>query len=234
MKEKSCSTPSRYVAKMAAGSQPSYAGTTFPFRRKAGAATARVPMMPLNLDKKLEGNERVVTPRGRKQPEAPSLSPSIAGSAQEAVQAAILERLDRMEQNVHSSANTNEGLMASALVKQTEMMEKVFNKPTESRRGVIRIEPKVHWPILTNDDLEVGEFFDESESVCALANDMRGLAPLERLLALKSSLRGSRSETYENAKRFWTENGTFAKDPEGVYETIKGKLLRFRKTYGGK
>ena len=53
-------------------------------------------MMPLNLDKKLEGNERVVTPRGRKQPEAPSLSPSIAGSAQEAVQAAILERLDRM------------------------------------------------------------------------------------------------------------------------------------------
>ena len=32
-------------------------------------------------------------------------------------------------------------------------------------------------------------------------------------------------------KNICTENGTFAKDPEGVYEMIKGKLLRFRKTY---
>jgi hypothetical protein len=111
------------------------------------------------------------------------------------------------------------------------MMEKVFNKPTESRRGVIRIEPKVHWPVLTNDDLEVEEFYEEFESVCGLANDMRGLAPMERLLALKSSLRGSRSETYENVKKSCTENGTFTKDPEGVYDIIKGKLLRFRKTY---
>ena len=87
---------SRYVAKIVAGSRPSYAGTPFPVSMKAGAPQARVPMMPLNLDKKLEGNERVVTPRGRKQPEAPSLSPSIAGSAQESVQAAILERLDRL------------------------------------------------------------------------------------------------------------------------------------------
>ena len=54
--------------------------------------------------------------------------------------------------------NTSEGLMASALNKQTEMMDKVFNKPVETRRGVIRIEPKVHWPILNNDDLEVEDF----------------------------------------------------------------------------
>ena len=121
--------------------------------------------------------------------------------------------------------------MASALIKQTEMMEKVFNKPTETRRGVIRIEPKAHWPILNNDDLEVEEFYEAFESICGLANDMRGLAPMERLLALKTSLRGSRSETYDNVKKTCTENGTFTKDPEGVYDLIKGKLLRFRKTY---
>ncbi len=54
---------------------------------------------------------------------------------------------------------------------------------------------------------------------------------MERLLALKSSLRGSRSETYENVKKKCTGNRAFAKDPEGVYDIIKGKLLRFRKTY---
>ncbi len=85
--------------------------------------------------------------------------------------------------------------------KQTEMMEKVFNKPTESRRGVIRIESKVHWPVLNNDDLDVEEFYEEFESVCGLANDMKGLAPMERLLALNSSLRGSRAETYANVER---------------------------------
>ena len=154
LKEKGFNTPSRYVAKIAAGSPPSYAGTPFPFSMKAGATPARVPMMPLNLYKKLEGNERVVTPRGRKQPEAPSLSPSIAGSAQEAVQAAILERLDRMQQNVHSSANTNEGLMASACAKQPEMMEKVVNTPTDSRRSLIRSDTTGHWTSLTNSDCE--------------------------------------------------------------------------------
>ena len=52
-----------------------------------------------------------------------SNSPSIAGSAQEVVQAAILERLDRMERLAGNNANTSEGLMASALIKQTEKME---------------------------------------------------------------------------------------------------------------
>ena len=69
---------------------------------------------------------------------------------------------------------------------------------------MIRIEPKVHWPILNNDDLEVEEFYEEFESICGLANDMRGLAPMERLLALKTSLRGSRSETYDNVKKTCT------------------------------
>ncbi len=164
LKEKGYNTPSRYVDKIAAGSPPSYNGTPFKFMMKGRVPPAKAPLMPLNLDKKLEGQERVLTPRTRKQDQA-SNSPSIAGPAQEAVQAAILERLDRMERNVNSNASTNEGLMASALVKQTEMMEKLFNKRTESRRGVIRIEPKVHWPILNNDDLEVGEFYEEFESM---------------------------------------------------------------------
>ena len=199
---------------------------------KGGFPPPKVPLMPLNLEQnqKWEGNERVLTPRNLKLDQA-SNSPSIAGSAQEAVQAAILERLVRMERSAGNNANTSEGLMASALIKQTEMMEKVFNKPTETRRGVIRIEPKVHWPILNDDDLEVEEVYEEFESICRLANDMRGLAPMEKLLALKTSLRGSRSEIYDNVKNTCTEDCSFTKDPETVYDLIKGKLLRFRKTY---
>ena len=53
---------------------------------------------------------------------------------------------------------------------------------------------------------------------------------MEKLLAL-TSLRGSRSEIYDNVKKTCTEDGSFTKDPETVYDLIKGKLLRFRKTY---
>ena len=49
---------------------------------------------------------------------------------------------------------------------------------------MIRIEPKVQWPVLNNDDLEVEEFYEEFENICGLANDMKGLNPMERLLAL--------------------------------------------------
>ena len=69
----------------------------------------------------------------------------------------------------------------------------------------------MHWPILNNDDLEVDDFYEEFENICGLANDMRGLAPMERLLALKTTLRGSRSEIYDNVKKTCTEDGSFTK-----------------------
>ena len=157
LKEQGYNSLARYVDKIAAGSPASYKGTPFKFEMRGGVPPPKVPLMPLNLERnqKWEGQERVITPRKQKLEQASS-SPSIAGSAQEQAQAAILERLDQMEQAARK--NTSEGLMASALNKQTEMMDKVFNKPVETRRGVIRIEPKVHWPILNNDDLEVEDF----------------------------------------------------------------------------
>ncbi len=93
-------------------------------------------------------------------------------------------------------------------------------KPPDARRGMIRIDPKMQWPILNSDDMDVEEFYEEFEGVCQLANDMKGLLPMERLLALKICLRGSRTETYEIVERQCQENGTFTKDLEGVYEII--------------
>jgi hypothetical protein len=124
-----------------------------------------------------------------------------------------------------------EEAVVSALNRQADFMDKILNKPAEGRRGVIRIEPKVQWPVLNNDDLEVEEFYEEFENICGLANDMKGLNPMERLLALKTTLRGSRAEIYDNVRKYCTEDGSFAKDPDKVYELIKNKLLTFRKTY---
>ena len=114
----------------------------------------------VKLDKQLPEPYRVVTPRGRppgQENDAQSLS--VAGSAQEAVIAALEERLRRMEQGGQHGANSSDGLMAGAIVKQTEMMEKMLTqKQPESRRGVIRIDPTEQWPILHSEDLDVDDF----------------------------------------------------------------------------
>ncbi len=89
--------------------------------------------MPLNLDKKLADTDRVVTPRIRKldaQEDMPP--PSVAGSAQDAVIAALQDRLERMEQQGQQKADTNDGLMAGAIVKQTELMEKILTHQTHA------------------------------------------------------------------------------------------------------
>ena len=54
---------------------------------------------------------------------------------------------------------------------------------------------------------------------------MKGLLPMERLIALKSCLRGSRLETYGNVKKLTQEDGTFLTEADKVYDTIKGTLL---------
>ena len=137
-----------------------------------------------------------------------------------------------MEAQDQHQGGTSAELMARAIDKQTELMEKIMTqKPPATRRGMIRIDPKMQWPILHDTDMEVEDFYDEFEGVCQLANDMRGLLPMERLLALKSCLRSSTTETYDKFKKLCQENGTFATDPEEVYDMIKGKLLRFRKTF---
>ena len=99
LKDQGYNSPARYVDKIAAGSPASYKGTPFKFEMRGGVPPPKVPLMPLNLgrNQKWEGQERVITPHKQKLEQASS-SPSIAGSAQEQVQAAILERLDQMEQ----------------------------------------------------------------------------------------------------------------------------------------
>ena len=97
-------------------------------------------------------------------------------------------------------------------------------KPQETRRGMIRINPKMQWPTLHDTDMEVEDFYEEFEGVRQLRNDMRGLLPMERLLALKSCLRGSRLKTYDNVKKLTQEDGTFMTEADnfsGLGELMK-------------
>ena len=120
----------------------------------------------------------MVTPRKRTLAQAEEGSPSIAGSAQEAVIASLQEQVARLTQQQNFGVAE---IVAGAIARQSELMEKYMTqKPPEMRRGMIRIDPKAHWPTLHDTDPDVEEFYDEYEGVCQLANDMRGLLAFER------------------------------------------------------
>ncbi len=83
--------------------------------------------------------ERVVTPRKRTLAQAEEGSPSIAGSAQEAVIASLRERLARMEETRNYHGGTD--VMGGAIAKQTELMGEIMtqkdSKTTrDAQRGV--------------------------------------------------------------------------------------------------
>ena len=220
MKEFGFTSPERYVRKLAAGSPPSYQGTPFNFE---------VPDLP-HLSSTIPGLPMFgAGQRGQRGQGLGSGTPSSGTYGENAqdvsMMAEMIDRMERMEKH------SREGALAEAMLQQTAMLSRVINKPEGSRRGAIRIEPKVLWPVLDQDNVDVDEFFDEYENICGLANDCQGLAPMEMLLALKSCLRGSRLDTYNNMKQLCQEDGTFRSTPAVVYEAIKEKLLRFRRTF---
>ena len=151
-------SPMRYVTKLAAGSPPSYQGTPFQYTVPGlPQLSATIPDLPAFGATRAEGRYGmgVGTPSSRAN-----------GDGQEAsAMAVMMERLERMEKH------SKEGAFAEAMKQQTDMLSRIINKPETSRRGAIRVEPKVAWPVLDPDNQNVDEFFDEYENICGLAND---------------------------------------------------------------
>jgi hypothetical protein len=220
MKDHGFTSPERYVRKLAAGSPPSYQGTPFKFV---------VPGMPHLSATIPELPTFGAGPQGQRRQGIGSGTPSSGTYGENGQEASMMaEMMDRMER---MERHSKEGALAEAMLQQTDMLSRIINKPEGPRRGAIRVEPKVAWPVLDQDNLNVDEFFDEYENICGLANDCRGLGPQEMLLALKASLRGSRLDTYNNMRQICQEDGTLTTDPGGVYAAIKAKLLRFCRTF---
>jgi hypothetical protein len=91
-------------------------------------------------------------------------------------------------------------MLKEVLNRQTDLFAKALNR-NEERKGVIKIAPVIKWPVLENDNIDVEEFYEEFGSICGLANDLKGLAPFERLLALKAALKGTRGEVYDSIEK---------------------------------
>ncbi len=123
-------TPQEVLAKTLSGSPFTRTGSSFARIPDLPALTNGTPhvagtLTPLNLEMRLAGAGSVVTPRKRTLAQAEEGSPSIAGSAQEAVIASLQEQLARLEKQ--QSFGVAE-IMAGAIARQSELMEKVMTQ----------------------------------------------------------------------------------------------------------
>ena len=85
-----------------------------------------------------------------------------------------------------------ESSLAAAIKAQTEALAKAFAS-RDTRHSTIKVSPTFKWPTLGDDgpdSKEIEEFYDKYEDLCRLANDGRGMTPLEHLTTLVSCLKG--------------------------------------------
>ena len=114
---------------------------------------------------------------------------------------------------------------------QNKLLEQMSSKK-HSHSSTIKVEPKVQWPRLGDDNAggrDVEEFYEKFEDICGLANNGTGMLDKEMLVALKSCLHGSRKQIYENVMKANLPE----KDDQWagmVYQSIKDRLLRFLET----
>ena len=63
-----------------------------------------------------------------------------------------------------------------------------------------------------------------------MANNGKGMAPIEELVALRNCLGGSRLQIFENIKEVRDADKTITADPKSVYIETKQRLLKFEET----
>ena len=103
--------------------------------------------------------------------------------------------------------------------------------------STIKVEPKVRWPSLADENTggkDVEIFYERFEEIMDLSNNGKGMAWPEMMMTLKSCLWGSRRQIYDNittTKR--KEGGGKILDHQGAYQEIKDRLFRFTKKSNG-
>ena len=118
--------------------------------------------------------------------------------------------------------------------KMLEALERLSEKSAErTRRGLIKVEPKVKWPHLGDTGpggREVEKFYEDFEDLVGLANDGAGMNDLETWVTLKNCVSGSRLIIYENLVKHYRAKGEMNKEPKELYQELKARLLRFMET----
>ncbi len=80
------------------------------------------------------------------------------------------------------------------------------------------------------DSNEIEEFYDKHVDLCRVANDGRGVTPLERPTTLASHLKCSRRKIYKLIYKKQRRFGTIEEDPDQVVEEIKARHMNFMET----
>jgi hypothetical protein len=125
-----------------------------------------------------------------------------------------------------------QGVLAKAIELQTEAIAQAL-KSKDGRHSTIKVSPTFKWPILGDDGpdaKEVEEFYEKYEDLCRLANDGRGMNPMEHLTTLVSCLRGSKEKIYRIVYKKHRKLGTVEKDPDVVFAEIRERHMRFIET----
>ena len=89
------------------------------------------------------------------------------------------------------------------------------------------------WPKLHDGTVkykEVEQFFVRIEEIFELTNDGKGMNDRERLIALRCNLEGSRKIIFENIWNQGIDSKRNEKEPKGVYEDVKRRLMQFQPT----
>ena len=128
--------------------------------------------------------------------------------------------------------------MVNVMEKQTALMEKLLESKSgggeKPARSTIKVEPKVNFPTLGDQDTSgkaVEEFYEKFEDIISIMNDGRGMSNKEMMMVLKNCLSGSKKVVYENiCKKVKAEVGDDENGNHIMYENIKKRLTRFKES----
>jgi hypothetical protein len=126
-------------------------------------------------------------------------------------------------------AESNERLLQPLLKQQ-----QTTATPPRNKSSVISFDTKMKFPMLGDEGPNKGlvqDFIEQFESMCALAHEGEGMSDLDKLHIIKNCLKGSKETVYSNLMRA-AKGATkqLERDPSGVYEELKRRLLRFAET----
>ncbi len=171
-------------------------------------------------------------PRGSV-PDFVALTPprNAGGRTLEQEVAYLRDRL-RLAETERQPDSMSQSVLAKAIELQTEAISQV-PKSKDGRHSTIKVSPTFKWPLLGDDGpdaKEVEEFYEKYEDLRRLANDGRGMNPMEHLTTLVSCLRGSKEKIYRIVYKKHRKLGKVEKDPDAVFNEIRERHMRFIET----
>ena len=144
----------------------------------------------------------------------------------------LVARVKELEKAVASSSNQD--AMVAAVQAQTKAVQEAIKANARPKHSTIKVTPQIKWPVLGdesgNDKCDVKEFFETFHQNCSFANDGAGMLPSEMLTVLKSCLRGAKEKIYNNQRKGLLATGEWHTNPEGCFQVIQARLMRFMET----